>query len=196
MMHHLLSHPQQIAAILPRYCEDGDRTVILSMDGETIRADVLVRTLMNRLADCQAIDLNALRRRAQKITQGHILQPLAFAPEVLLCPMKIRHPSVKRDNCTGYINAHAIHSVEPAEQEGERPSCVVRLRNGIRLNVLTSADTIQHHLQTARVVEDSAPYQQAFQHCREAPVKVEARTRDIKLKPGQDIRILLEISSG
>ena len=196
MMHHLLSHPQQIAAILPRYCEDGDRAVILSMDGETVLTDVLVRTLITRLAHLLNVDLNALRKSAQKITQGHILQPLAFGPKVLLCPMKVRHPSVKRDNCTGYINAYAIRNIEPAEQDGERPHCIIHLHSGISLTVLLSADTIRHHLQIARLVQDNAPYQVAFQHRREAPVKVEASTSDINLKPGQDIRILLKISSG
>jgi len=193
MMHHLLSHPQQIAAILPRYCEDGDTTVMLSMDGETILADVLVRSLLNKLSHLLAIDLNELRKRAREITHGHILQPLAFGPNVLLCPMKVRHPSVKRDNCTGYINAYAIQSVEAAEHDGEKPHCIVHLRSGISLDVLLSAETVQHHLQMARLVQDSAPYQLAFQ---QAPVKAETRTRNIKLKPGQDIRILLEISPG
>lgn len=196
MMHYLLSHPQQIAAILPRYCEDGDTTVILSMEGETIRADVLVRSLLNKLCHLLAIDLKELRKRASEITRGHILQPLAFGPKLLLCPMKVRHPSVKRDNCTGYINAYAIQSVEAAEHDGEKPHCTVHLHNGMDLDVLLSADTVLHHLQTARLVQDSIPYQLAFQLCRETPDKTEARTRKIKLEPGHDIRILLEISSG
>jgi len=193
MMHYMLSHPQQIAAILPRYCEDGDTTVILSMEGETICADVLVRSLLNKLSHLFAIDLKELRKRASEISHGHILQPLAFGPNILLCPMKVRHPSVKRDNCTGYINAYAIQSVEAAEQDGEKPHCIVHLTNGLNLDVLLSAETVQHHLQIARLVQDSAPYQLAF---HQVPEKLETRTRNIKLKPGQDIHILLEISPG
>jgi len=166
MIQQIVSHPQQIAAILPQYSENGDTTVILSMDGEKLVLAVQVRTFLQQLARRQAIDLDALRSNAREVTHSHILQPLAFGPAVLLCPMKVRRAKIDGDNCTGYINAHAIESLEVDGTDGtdeEKPHCKVHLYNGITLPVLLSVKTVAQQLHTAGLAEANAPYQTLLQ---------------------------------
>ncbi len=195
MMHHILTHLQQITAILPCYCEDGDKTLILRANGEKFLIDISVDALLDKLAHCHAVDLGALRESARKITHGHILQPLAFAPQALFCPMKIRKPEVKGDNCTGYINAHAVRSVDPDTSNDKEPQCTVQLCTGTTLTLCLSAAAVKKRLKTARDVESNAPYQQILASFREKPIKLEACRHSIHLEPGQDLCISLEIKS-
>ncbi|MBP1763052.1 MAG: hypothetical protein H6Q65_110 [Firmicutes bacterium] len=164
MIHQIVSHPQQIAAILPQYRENGDTTLILSMDGEKFVVTVQVRTFIQQLARRQAIDLGALRSNAREVTHSQLLQPLAFCPAVLLCPMKVRQAKIKGDNCTGYINACAVESFEQAVTNEEKPHCKVHLYNGMTLTVFLSARAIENQLRNARLAEAHAPYQTLFQN--------------------------------
>jgi len=186
----ILSQPQRIAAILPHYRDHGDATQIITVEGETIIVEALVRTILTRLARRHGIDLDAIREKARQSTHGSILQPLALTPELSLCPLKFRTPRIRGDACTGYVNLHAIRSVQPAERQ--QHFCTVTFHSGANLNILAYAATVLKKLQKAQLAEDSAPYLLSCQHCRETPATYDPIPT--ASRPGKTCEICCKIS--
>lgn len=145
----------RVAALLPSYSEQGDCSTIITTDGEKFTEPVRIKTLIRRLAYAQAADLTALRSHAAKVTNKSLFQPLPLTAHLLLLPVKVRQPRVPGDTCTGYVNYHAIGSVEPSQETA--CSTVIVLKGGAVVSVLWTAITVRRHIQFAKLAAVNSP---------------------------------------
>jgi hypothetical protein len=139
----------QIAAILPRYTSAGDTTTIITTDGQEMSTKTQIRTILRRLAHSRSKDLIALRQNTTRATGRRVLQPLPLAPGLVLCPVKTRIPRITGDTSTGYINYHAVTGV--AENSLVAYQAIVSLAGGTNIPVFWTSDTVNKHLQSARL---------------------------------------------
>ncbi|QJW48200.1 hypothetical protein HA075_22330 [bacterium BFN5] len=160
---------ENIAAILPRYSTQGDHAVVISTDGLSTCTANSVRTLIKRLARSRSTDLVALRAHTARATQRSILQPLPLAPGLVLVPVKVRQPRISGDNCTGYVNLHAITAVTTCKQQPYRST--LSLAGNTEVPALWSTTTINRQLQCARLALDQITMQQTL---RESPANYTA----------------------
>lgn len=140
---------QTIAAILPSYKQSGDSTSILTATGTCIVSPIGIRSMLKRLAKERAIDLSALKLQAEQITGQRILHPLLLANDLVLVPVKVRTPLVSRDNCTGYINACCVASIQKALPPYKS---LIILQSGAEILTLWTVATVESHLRAARLL--------------------------------------------
>ncbi|MBP2636904.1 MAG: hypothetical protein H6Q72_2811 [Firmicutes bacterium] len=150
----------KIAAIVPCYNATGDSTVIYSADGTTTILASRTRTVIQRLARSQAVDLAALRARTRSVTERTNLEPLPLAPGLILVPVKIRRPRIAGDSTTGYINLHTIAGVC---QNTKKPyQTTITLSGKTEIPVLWTPATVNRQLALARLAANTAPSSQLF----------------------------------
>ena len=138
-----------IAAMIPTYTLEGDITTVIATNGSQQEIRRLLRSALVRLARSRSIDLVALKEKTALATEKSILQPLPLAPGLVLCPMKVRHPLVRGDTTTGYINFYSIIDVIKNHTPPYRST--VRLVGGTEIPVIWTVATVKQHLQHARL---------------------------------------------
>ena len=138
-----------IATILPHYTSKGDSTCILFTNGSQTITHRRISTVLNQLARRYAVDLVALKQKASQATASSILQPLALAPGLVLCPLKVRLPRVAGDTSIGYINLHALMGVTENQQKPYQS--MIKLLGGAELPVLWKASTVKKHFQQGKL---------------------------------------------
>lgn len=136
----------EINAILPCCTNEGSRTQIHTAGRETIYCDVKVKTVVQRLALRQTIDLRSLKSAAAKLTKSAIWQPLVLAPDLVLVPLKVCKPTISGDATGGYFNFPQILSTRAAENR-----TWIKLRSGAEIPVLWKHSTVEEHLQRAHL---------------------------------------------
>ena len=142
------------AAILPCYNQYGNSATILTADGVCRYSAVSVRTWLRRLASERAIDLTALKRHTERLTGQRILHILPFADDLLLIPVKVRTPKVNRDNCTGYVNACCVDTVQSCADDPHKARIV--LQSGSEIPTVWTALTVEKYLRAARLLAASS----------------------------------------
>ncbi|CQR74789.1 hypothetical protein SOV_08180 [Sporomusa ovata DSM 2662] len=148
--------PQLIAAILPCYTSEGDCSVILTTEGERITTGVRIRTIIRRLASDQAIDLSSLRKIITDATHQSNLQPIPITPRLVLLPVKTRKPRVAGDISTGYINIHAITSMNSINKNLSSGT-LINLSGGAKVSTIWTITTVKRHMLLARLATAQAP---------------------------------------
>lgn len=143
----LLDH--SIAAIIPCYTAIGDTTSIITTQGNTETTNTRIRTVITRLARSRAMDLMALKKKATCVTGHTLLQPLSLAPDLVLCPIKLRTPRVAGDTSTGYINFHAVLGVTSSTNKPYQS--IIKLTGGTELFTLWKPSTVKKQLQYAKL---------------------------------------------
>ena len=149
-MNQQLPISDQIAAIIPRYTQTGDSTIIITTKGNEQTIPVRVHTIIKRLARNYSMDLIALKQKTMAITNHALLQPLPLAPGLVLCPIKLRIPRIPGDTTIGYINFHAALSITGAQNKPYQS--IIKLAGGIDIPSLWQPSTIKMHLQDATLV--------------------------------------------
>jgi len=140
----------RIAALIPTYTATGDTTTIINTNGSTQTHNTSIHTVLRHLARSQATDLIALKHKAACATGRTILQPLALAPGLVLCPFKVRIPRVAGDTSIGYINFHAVISVTTNPNKPYQST--IKLTGGTERSVLWTPGTVKRYLKDARLV--------------------------------------------
>lgn len=148
--------PHLIAAILPCYTSEGDSTVILTTEGERITSEFRVRTAIRRLASDQAIDLSSLKKIITDATHQSNLQPIPITPRLVLLPVKTRKPRIAGDITTGYINIHAITSMNSINKN-QSSGTLINLSGGAKVSTIWTITTIKRHMLLARLATAQAP---------------------------------------
>lgn len=177
-----LSKPlQHIAALVPQYTNEGDVTLVLCTDGSCSTRPSKVQTVLRQLAKAQATDLTLLRQHSRRQTHSRLHQPLPLAPQVVLCPLKLRRPRIAGDSTTGYVNCHTVLSVKEADCAPYPAS--LTLQGGHVVPAFWTAPTIRRHLQQARVTATpGTPYDAAPAISQIAQKLVEIITDILALK--------------
>lgn len=157
-MSHTLPPTSEIAAILPEYSSSGDTVFILTRSGAKLPAGLRIKSVLQRLARSQNIDLALLRENTGKILGKSLQQPLKICPELLLIPVKVRKPKIAGDTSTGYINYFAVKDLT-ARQDSTAGSTVC-LCSGQTISVLWSPTTLKRNLKQAELLLSPKPQEQ------------------------------------
>lgn len=145
-MNVFLPENNQILAIVPVYTDCGEQTIVYTKATRPIVFSMKSSTLIKRLANRQAVDLFYLKASAAKLTKSTLCQPLPLSPELLLVPVKTRKPKASRDSTIGYLNFYEIEkSLHIAN------TTFVSFKNGFKLPVLWTKQTVDNHLQKAHL---------------------------------------------
>ena len=142
---------EQLAALVPCYGPSGDTTLLISRTGETCTQEKSLSSVLRRLLRQKAIDLPSLRLRTAIPGRRPVLQPLPLSPGLLLCPLKLRLPKIPGDNCTGYVNVHAVEKISSLNEAPYRSQ--IHFSCGRRLPVIWTSNTVNRHLYTARLCQ-------------------------------------------
>lgn len=136
----------EINAIIPCYTPTGDHTKLYAADRRNIVRALKAKTVVQKLANRQTVDLRRLKSMTAAITKSTIWQPLVLAPDLVLVPLKVRKPKISGDATGGYFNFCQISSTRALSK-----STVVQFKNGEEISVLWKQSTVESHLQRAHL---------------------------------------------
>ncbi|WP_196595218.1 hypothetical protein [Pectinatus frisingensis] len=139
-----IASDDKIAAILPRYTDNGDGTVIIDAKGQEVFYPVGYKPIIRQLAGRHCKDICLLRDWAKVKVGRRLWLPLGFSWELVLTPIKVRDVRVKGDGTLGYVNLTHIKRVKEIENIAS-----VELNNGMIIPVLWQLETLRHHLKDA-----------------------------------------------
>jgi hypothetical protein len=123
---------KEIIYAIPKYVDgQGDISMILNEGGSEIPMPFHIRTLIRKLAYENYIDLVSVRRRLQdQFGQKNIL-PYPLHPRLILIPVKVRKPRLKKDGAFGYINYVWVEDIQKQDKY-----CNIIFKNKYNLKVL------------------------------------------------------------
>lgn len=142
-----VAQDRDITAILPRYTENGDSTVIVDTAGQEKIYPVGHKTILTHIADRQCKDLRLLRKWTREYTGQQFWIPLGFSWELVLMPIPVREAKIKGDATVGYVNFANIESIQKTDKTGS-----VVMENGIKIPTTWGIGTVQKHLKDAMLV--------------------------------------------
>lgn len=152
-MNKTLPKDVEIAALLPAYTQEGDVTRILLTNGTELVFRRTMRSTLAMLARRRCKDVALLRRWASRYTHRTLNNPIAASPDLVLVPVKARHPRIGGDGTMAHVNVVAV-SGDTFRQPGGNPrgkkSAVISLAGGSKLPVLWSEKTTFAHIREAR----------------------------------------------
>lgn len=144
-MRYELPSNESICAVLPAYTDSGDYTKLLTLEEERL-LPVKATTIISKLARRQAVDLYTLKEKTSRLTNMRIWQPLVFAPNLVLAPIKVRKPKVAGDITGGYISFLHINEIKSVQAGTELTLC-----GNHKVTSLWQKATIENHLQKAHL---------------------------------------------
>lgn len=146
---------KDIAAIIPQYAGNEDRTVILTNAGERFSYTSRMRTILKHIAYGLCLDLYAIKKHTAKATQQAILQPLPLSPALLLIPLKVRRPCTLGQPTIGYVNFYSIKNILD-KAAGHTPSyrSSIELCGGNTLPIIWTCSTVKKQLRNAKLSAD------------------------------------------
>lgn len=130
---------EKIIYAIPKYLEgQGDIALVVNERGEELTLPFHIRTFIKKLAYKNYVDLVSIRRRLQEeFSQKNIL-PYPLNPELILIPIKVRRPRLKKDGAFGYINYLWVKEIEKQDR-----FCQVIFKNHSTLKVLQSYNSVK-----------------------------------------------------
>ena len=143
----------EIAALLPAYTQEGDVTRILLTNGTELVYRRTMRSTLAKLARRRCKDVTLLRRWASRYTHRTLNNPIAASADLVLVPVKTRHPRVEGDGTMAHINVVAISGDTFRQHDGvprKQTPTVISLTGGKALPVLWSEKTTLSHIREAR----------------------------------------------
>lgn len=138
---------RNIAAVLPRYTNYGDRTVIIDAGGREIEYAAKPNTILGKIGARCCKDLRLMRIWAGEVTYQRMWVPLAFSWELLLIPLRIRRAKVNGDATIGYFNFVHINYLE--EMDGQ---LYLVMENEQIFHVLWNPTTAKKRLKDAALI--------------------------------------------
>lgn len=141
---------KEILYAIPVYREgQGDISKILYEGGEKIYRSFHIRTLIRRIAYENYTDLVSLKRTMrEQLGQKNIL-PYPFHSRLILLPLKIRKPKLKKDGAFGYINYVWIEKIE---KEGKY--CTIFFKDHSQLKVLQHYQSVKGRMMQGAWLRD------------------------------------------
>src|SRR5690554_1327972 len=123
---------REILYAIPVYKQgQGDITKVLCGDGIEIYLSYHIRSFIRRLAYEHYMDLVSIRRTLQEqLGQKNIL-PYPFHPGLILLPLKVRKPKLKKDGAFGYINYIWVKNIRDRGKY-----CQIIFKNDAQLEIL------------------------------------------------------------
>lgn len=140
----------KIIYAIPKYIEGkGDLSLVLDSSGKEIIMNFHIRSFIRKLAFENYIDLVSIKRRLQKQFGQKNLLPYPINSELILIPVKVRIPKLKKDGAFGYINYLWVKEIE--RQEGYSQ---VFFKNNTSLKVLQGYQSIKTKMIQGAWIQD------------------------------------------
>lgn len=147
-----------LICLSPEYVSNrGEATEILYMDKSVKLLHKTMKSVVRGLFSDALVDRKAVKVLAGEITGRKILVPLFLNARILLVPLKMRKPLVRKDNCYGYVNYFAVEEIND-----ENDSCRIRLSNGLTLSALGSPISVRKAYADAALVAEADCFKDGF----------------------------------
>lgn len=138
----------EVIALKPVYSEIGNTTDILLKSGEVVRDRRVLNSVVKVLAASYAVDLKAQRQILQEKLSRKGVLPFYLGNGRVLIPLKMRQAVTENDAVYGYVDM--AYMGEP--QVGVGKECLIKLSNGLQLQVLSSQSTVHGALHSGKAV--------------------------------------------
>lgn len=129
----------ELIGLRPVYNDIGNVTEVLLANGEMLLDRRVLRSVLKGLAQSFGLDLSAQRRNLQQKLGRKMVIPVYFNKRRVFVPLKMRRAVTENDQVYGYIDVSCI--VDQVEA-GDKKSCLVKLSNGMEIEVLSSRKTV------------------------------------------------------
>ncbi|PKM83702.1 MAG: hypothetical protein CVU88_01610 [Firmicutes bacterium HGW-Firmicutes-13] len=141
-----------MAALLPIYREGrGNLTKIIKSDGSEVLLNKNIKGVIKRLARLYLVDLSSIVGEYGKILGRTNLIPIPLTQNLILVPLKTIAPLLPGDSAYGYFSFTAIKEIKGC-QDKENKSKVI-LRNGIKVGIISTQETVLKQLKNAEIVD-------------------------------------------
>jgi len=138
----------EVIGLKPVYSEVGNITEILLKNGDAVQDRRVMRSVVKALAASYAIDLIAQRKMLKGKLGRKGLLPFYLGTERVFIPLKMRSAVAENDAVYGYVDmAH----VKDSHYGGDK-GCLIKLSNGIEINVLSNHSTVLEAQHTGMLV--------------------------------------------
>lgn len=140
----------EIIYAIPRYIDgQGDLSIILNERAQEISMPFHIRTLIRKLAYENYVDLTSVRRRLQEQFGQKNILPCPFHSQLILIPVKVRKPRLKKDGAFGYINYVWVDQIKKADKY-----CVIVFKNKSTLKVLQQYQGVKAKMLQGAWIQD------------------------------------------
>lgn len=136
---------RKIVAIIPKYSDVGDITVVYTKDGKRREIYTSLRTFLKKLFFFYTVDYLALKNKFRGVGI-HQNAPLILRGEVYM-KVKVRKPLAKSDGAYGYVNVKYVKRILRNEKYGS-----LEMSNGLILKSLSSYTTLSTNFVIAKSI--------------------------------------------
>lgn len=126
-----------VIGLRPVYTDRGNATEVLLKDGEVILDERGLKSVLAALGRAYAVDFKAQRVQLEELLQKQANLPFQLGPERVFVPLKMRRAVTDNDQVYGYVDVRFLD--EP--RAGDNGQCLVMLKTGLELEVLSSVST-------------------------------------------------------
>ena len=126
-----------VIGLRPVYTERGNATELMLRSGEVKVDERGIKSVLAALARSYAIDFKAQRVQLGKVLQKQANLPFHLGSERIFVPLKMRRAVTDNDQVYGYVDVRCLD--EP--RAGAEGQCLVMLKTGLELEVLSSVTT-------------------------------------------------------
>lgn len=131
----------QLTGLIPIYLENGQNGVmILLKDGTTLTYPIPLKKSLRTFLFSLHLDINAIRYWTHQTIGVKNNTPITISDNLILIPIKMRHPVAKQDGCFAYLNKDHILSYD---------DYTITLCNNKVLPTLSNKNYVQHKLSHA-----------------------------------------------
>src|SRR5690554_2710682 len=140
----------EIIYAIPKYIDDqGDLSMILNEKGKKLTMPFHIRTLIRRLAYENYTDLVSVRRRLQEQFGQKNMLPYPLHSRLILMPVKVRKPRLKKDGAFGYINYVWVEDIQKQDKY-----CTILFKNKCNLKVLQQYQSVKAKMIQGAWIQD------------------------------------------
>ncbi|RBP44176.1 hypothetical protein [Garciella nitratireducens] len=146
-----MNKDKEILYAIPIYKEgQGDISKVLYEGGGETFHPFHIRTLIRKIAYENYIDVISLKRKIQEQLGRKNTIPYPFHERLILIPVKVRKPRLKKDGAFGYINYVWVDRIQ---EEGKH--CSILFKDQTTLKVLQHYQTIKSKMLQGAWIKDS-----------------------------------------
>jgi hypothetical protein len=126
-----------VIGLRPVYTDLGNATEVLLKDGEVVLDERGLKSVLTALGRAYAVDFKAQRMQVKELLQKQGTLPFYLGSERVFVPLKMRRAVTDNDQVYGYVDVRFME--EP--YTGDNYQCLVRLKTGLELDILSSVIT-------------------------------------------------------
>lgn len=135
----------EFEAYIPVY-DNGNVVIAITRDGQDVRIDKSIRSLLNSLLRKNSIDIHLLRKNLSEYTERKIFIPIPLSADIVLIPVKVRKTIIANDGAYAYVDLYSIEKVY-----GDK-DCKIALRCGREITSLESEKAVYSRMKAGSII--------------------------------------------